>query len=93
MFESLFQKRVFNIEKALLFGLKKESNDYYCERDILDGMFRLRIRISSVGSVDTTLIERETAMMVSDDVISMDDLEDFSDDLKEAVKLFVWGRV
>lgn len=60
MFEGLFQKRVFNIEKALLFGFKKESNDYYCERDILDGMFRLRIRISSVGSVDTTLIERET---------------------------------
>ncbi len=33
------------------------------------------------------------AIMVSDDVISMDDLEDFSDDLKAAVKLFVWGRV
>lgn len=39
----------------------------------------------------STMLEN-IAMMVSDNVISMDDLEEFSDDLKAAVKLFVWGR-
>ena len=39
----------------------------------------------------STMLEN-IAIMVSDNVISMDDLEEFSDDIKEAVKLFVWGR-
>lgn len=60
MFEGLFQRRLLNIEKAKLFGFKEEKDNYYYARDILDGVFRLQITISSVGSADTKLIEKET---------------------------------
>lgn len=60
MFDELFFRKRLNIEKALLFGFVRDESNYEYETDILAGMFRLQIVISSVGSVDTKLIEKET---------------------------------
>lgn len=60
MFEEVFNKKILNSKKALAFGFGKSGNDYNYETDILDGQFRLRITISSIGSVDTSLFEKET---------------------------------
>lgn len=60
MFDGLFVKKALNIEKVLLFGFAKNENNYEYEKDILDGLFQLQIVISSVGDVDTKLIEKET---------------------------------
>lgn len=61
MFEELFDRKTFNIEKALLFGFKRNGDFYNYETDVLDGMFQLQITVSSAGSVDTNLIEKETS--------------------------------
>ncbi len=60
MFEELFAKKTLNIEKTLLFGFVKDGNKYKYGVDILDGLFHLRTVILSDGSIDTTLIEKET---------------------------------
>lgn len=60
MFDELFDRKILNMEKALLFGFVKDGNDYKCETDILDGLFHLQVLISSAGTVDTNLIEKET---------------------------------
>lgn len=60
MFEGLFNRKSLNIEKTLLFGFERAGSDYNYEIDILDGLFRLQITISAVGSVDTNLVEKET---------------------------------
>lgn len=60
MFEELFVRRTLNIEKALLFGFVKAGNNYNYKTEILDGVFSLQITISSVGSVDTNLVEKNT---------------------------------
>lgn len=60
MFNDLFNRKKLNVEKALSFGFVKEENAYKYKTDILDGMFMLKIVVSIVGGVDTTLIEKET---------------------------------
>ena len=60
MFDDLFVRKNLNIEKALLFGFEEDESNYKYETDILNGMFRLQVVISFVGSVDTYLIESDT---------------------------------
>lgn len=60
MLEELYRRKTLNSEKAILFGFIKNGNDYRYETDLLDGLFRLQVAISSDDSIDTTLIEKET---------------------------------
>lgn len=60
MVKELFRKKVFNIEKALLFGFQKENNHYFYETNVMEGLFRLQIKISSEGNVETSLWENES---------------------------------
>lgn len=60
MFDDLFARKTFNIEKALLFGFEKCESNYVYVTDILDGAFRLQIFISFDGDVSTRLIEKVT---------------------------------
>lgn len=60
MFDDLFVRKTLNVEKALLFGFEKNESNYKYEADILDGMFRLQVVISSIGNVDTNLFESDT---------------------------------
>lgn len=60
MFDELFVGKRLNMESALLFGFVEDENSYRYETDILKGLFRLHVVISSAGSVDTSLIEKET---------------------------------
>jgi len=60
MFDDLFARKTFNIEKALLFGFEKCESNYVYATDILDGAFRLQIFISFDGDVSTRLIEKVT---------------------------------
>lgn len=60
MFDDLFVRKTLNINKAILFGFTKYENGYMYETDILDGMFRLKVVISSAGHVGTNLIESDT---------------------------------
>lgn len=57
MFEDLFLHKRAVPEKLLVYGF---SGDLTYETEILDGMFRLRVRIDPSGRVDTDLTEIET---------------------------------
>jgi len=59
MFEDIFKRKTLNIKKALSFGFKKDKMNYKYKTDILDGMFRLQVVISSDGSVDTHLFDND----------------------------------
>ena len=60
MFDDLFVRKTLNTEKAILWGFVKCENGYKHETDILDGMFRLKVIVSSDGKVVTNLFESDT---------------------------------
>lgn len=60
MFDDLFVRKTLNVEKALLLGFEKSEGNYKYETDILEGVFRLQVLISSIGNVDTNLFESDT---------------------------------
>ena len=60
MFEELFERKIFNLKKALMFGFAECADRYICTTDILDGAFSLGVSVSLGGKVDTALTEKET---------------------------------
>lgn len=59
MFEELFLRKTMNGKKALKFGFAEAEGKLCHEREILGGMFRLRVVISD-ENVQTDLTETET---------------------------------
>ena len=59
MFEEHFARKEYKTEKLLAYGFKEESGAFSYEASVMNGDFRLVVRISSEG-VDTELIETES---------------------------------
>ena len=58
MFDELFRRKTFDIQKAVMFGFVKNYSNYIYETDIIDGSFLLQIIITPDGNIDTKLTEK-----------------------------------
>lgn len=58
MFDELFRRKTFDIQKAVMFGFVQNYSNYIYETDILDGSFLLQIIITPDGNIDTKLTEK-----------------------------------
>lgn len=61
MFEDIFQRKKYNLERMSAYGfiIKDEKRIY--ETNIIDGAFKLSVLIAENGNVDTNLIEIENS--------------------------------
>lgn len=58
MFDELFRRKTFDIQKAVMFGFVQNYSNYIYETDIIDGSFLLQIIITPDGNIDTKLTEK-----------------------------------
>lgn len=60
MFEEVFKRQKLKPEKLPGYGFVKDGGVWRYETEIMDGEFRLHVRIDQTGDADTDLIEVET---------------------------------